>query len=97
MPLTPQEFVTKWKRVTAREKQVYQERFIDLCRLVDHHTPNDYDPTGMPSLLKWEQPKPAVDRAGRTQPNWVSLAGNTRARIMNRTKPTSIFCFIGMH
>lgn len=31
MPLTPQDFVSKWKRVTAREKQIYQERFIDLC------------------------------------------------------------------
>ena len=46
MPLTPQEFVSKWKRVTAREKQTYQEHFIDLCHLVGHQTPNDYDPTG---------------------------------------------------
>jgi len=34
MPLTPQDFVSKWKRVTAGEKQRYQERFIDLCNLV---------------------------------------------------------------
>jgi len=46
MPLTPQDFVSKWKRVTAREKQTYQEHFIDLCRLVGHQTPNEYDPTG---------------------------------------------------
>src|SRR6266545_2119 len=46
MPLTPQDFVSKWKRVTAREKQTYQEHFIDLCHLVGHQTPNDYDPTG---------------------------------------------------
>src|SRR6266545_646688 len=46
MPLTPQDFVSKWKRVTAREKQIYQEHFIDLCHLVGHQTPNDYDPTG---------------------------------------------------
>jgi len=46
MPITPQEFVSKWKRVTAREKQVYQEHFIDLCHLAGHQTPNDYDPTG---------------------------------------------------
>src|SRR5512141_490850 len=46
MPLTPQDFVSKWKRVTAREKQTYQEHFIDLCHLVGHPTPNDYDPTG---------------------------------------------------
>ena len=31
MTLTPQDFVAKWKRVTARERQVYQEHFIDLC------------------------------------------------------------------
>jgi hypothetical protein len=41
MPLTPQDFVSKWKRVTSREKQTYQEHFIDLCRLVDHPTPNE--------------------------------------------------------
>jgi hypothetical protein len=46
MPPTPHDFVTKWKRVTAREKQTYQEHFIDLCHLVGHPTPNDYDPTG---------------------------------------------------
>jgi hypothetical protein len=43
---TPQDFVSKWKRVTSREKQTYQEHFIDLCRLVDHPTPNEADPTG---------------------------------------------------
>ncbi|MCE9646013.1 MAG: class I SAM-dependent DNA methyltransferase [Chloroflexi bacterium] len=44
--MTPQDFVTKWKRVTAREKQIYQEHFLDICQLVGHQTPNDYDPTG---------------------------------------------------
>lgn len=44
--LTPQDFVSKWRRVTSREKQTYQEHFIDLCRLVDHQTPNEADPTG---------------------------------------------------
>lgn len=46
MPITPQEFISKWKRVTAREKQTYQEHFLDLCQLAGHQTPNDYDPTG---------------------------------------------------
>lgn len=46
MPITPQEFISKWKRVTAREKQTYQEHFLDLCQLVGHQTPNEYDPTG---------------------------------------------------
>jgi PAS domain S-box-containing protein len=40
MSLTPQDFVAKWKRVTSRERQVYQEHFIDLCHLVGHQTPN---------------------------------------------------------
>ena len=31
MALTPQDFVSKWKRVTAREKQTYQEHLIDLA------------------------------------------------------------------
>jgi hypothetical protein len=47
MSLTPQDFVAKWKRVTSRERQVYQEHFIDLCHLVGHQTPNESDPTGM--------------------------------------------------
>lgn len=46
MALTPQDFVSKWKRVTAREKQTCQELFIDLGHLVGHQIPNDYDPTG---------------------------------------------------
>ncbi len=46
MTFTPQDFVTKWKRVTARERQVYQEHFIDLCHLVGHQTPLEADPTG---------------------------------------------------
>ena len=46
MTLTPQDFVAKWKRVTARERQIYQEHFIDLCHLVGHPTPIEADPTG---------------------------------------------------
>jgi hypothetical protein len=45
MPFTPQDFVNKWKPVKAREKQTYQEHFIDLCRLVGHPTPIEYDPS----------------------------------------------------
>ena len=45
-PITPNDFVAKWKRVTSRERQVAQEHFLDLCRLVGHQTPNECDPTG---------------------------------------------------
>ena len=30
MTLTPQDFVAKWKRATARERQACQEHFLDL-------------------------------------------------------------------
>jgi hypothetical protein len=46
MTVTPQEFVNKWKRATAREKQVYQAHFIDLCHLAGHPTPIEFDPDG---------------------------------------------------
>jgi len=46
MALTPQDFVSKWKRVTARKKQIYQEHFIDLCHLIGHQTRMEYDPSG---------------------------------------------------
>ena len=45
MPLTPQDFVSKWKRSTGREKQIYQQHFLDLCELVRHPTPAAFDPT----------------------------------------------------
>lgn len=46
MPLTPQDFVAKWKRVSARERQIAQEHFLDLCGLAGHPTPLEYDPSG---------------------------------------------------
>ena len=44
--LTPQDFVSKWKRAEARERQSVQEHFIDLCALVGHETPMGQDPSG---------------------------------------------------
>lgn len=46
MPITPQDFVSKWKRADARERQSVQEHFIDLCALVGHETPMGQDPSG---------------------------------------------------
>ncbi len=39
--MTPAEFVHKWSRNTRHERSAAQEHFIDLCRLLDHRTPND--------------------------------------------------------
>lgn len=44
--LTPQQFVNKWKQVTTKERSSYHEHFIDLCRLIEHPTPLEVDPTG---------------------------------------------------
>jgi hypothetical protein len=46
MTLNPQDFVSKWKRAEARERQSVQEHFLDLCALVGHESPMQYDPTG---------------------------------------------------
>ena len=43
---SPQEFVAKWRNSKLKEKSAYQEHFIDLCRLVEHKTPAEDDPTG---------------------------------------------------
>jgi len=46
MPLTPQDFVSKWKRAEARERQSVQEHFLDLCQMVGHESPMQQDPSG---------------------------------------------------
>jgi type II restriction/modification system DNA methylase subunit YeeA len=43
-PMTPQEFVAKWRGSTSTEKQAYQQHFLDLCNLVGHPTPAQLDP-----------------------------------------------------
>ena len=45
-PLTPQDFVGKWKRAEARERQSVEEYFINLYGLMGHETPLQADPTG---------------------------------------------------
>jgi type II restriction/modification system DNA methylase subunit YeeA len=44
--MTPHEFIRKWKPVALTERQTAQEHFIDLCRLVNHPTPVEDDPSG---------------------------------------------------
>jgi hypothetical protein len=44
--LTPQEFVSRWRGVTLKERSASQSHFIDLCRLVGQPTPTEADPTG---------------------------------------------------
>jgi hypothetical protein len=44
--LSPQEFVSRWRGVTLKERSASQSHFIDLCRLVGQPTPTEADPTG---------------------------------------------------
>lgn len=44
--LSPQEFVAKWRNVTANERKVAQTHFNDLCLLIGHETPVAVDPDG---------------------------------------------------
>ncbi len=44
--LTPQAFVDKWRYMELKERAACQEHFIDLCRLLEHPTPAEADPTG---------------------------------------------------
>ena len=45
--MTPQEFIKKWKPVALTERATAQEHFVDLCRLFDHPTPSEDDPTAI--------------------------------------------------
>jgi hypothetical protein len=40
------EFTAKWQLVRLRERQSYQEHFIDLCRMLGVPTPAEADPLG---------------------------------------------------
>jgi type II restriction/modification system DNA methylase subunit YeeA len=43
---TPNEFITKWKASTLKERSASQEHFLDICRLIGHPTPAQSDPIG---------------------------------------------------
>ena len=44
--MTPQDFVTKWRDSTPKERAGAQEHFIDLCRMLGEKTPGDADAKG---------------------------------------------------
>lgn len=45
-PMTPQQFVTKWRESSLKESAGSQEHFIDLCRMLGERTPAESDPSG---------------------------------------------------
>lgn len=44
--MTPQQFVEKWSRIQQNERAIAQTHFNDICRLIGHPTPLEYDPSG---------------------------------------------------
>jgi hypothetical protein len=45
-PVTPDQFIAKWKTAELKERAAAHSHFIDLCRLLDEPAPTDADPTG---------------------------------------------------
>ena len=48
--MTPAEFKRKWARAKGKESAIYQEHFVDLCRLLGQPTPTEADPSGTESF-----------------------------------------------
>ena len=46
VPMTPNEFIAKWRNSALKERSGSQEHFIDLCRLLGEPTPAEADPSG---------------------------------------------------
>src|SRR5437773_1374429 len=44
--MTPQQFLTKWKRAELSERSACQQHFLDLCELLGHPKAAEVDPTG---------------------------------------------------
>jgi len=44
--VNPIEFQRKWIGVELKERSASQEHFLDICRVLDHPTPADLDPSG---------------------------------------------------
>jgi len=56
---TPEAFIAKWSETTTKERAAAQERFIDLCKLLDEKTPNEADPKG-----EWYAFEKSVEKTG---------------------------------
>ena len=45
-PMTPAEFISKWKAAELKERAACQEHFLDLCAVLEQPTPAAADPKG---------------------------------------------------
>ena len=56
--MKPQEFVAKWSKIQQKESAVAQSHFNDVCRLVGHATPTEYDRSGQNFSFETRAVKP---------------------------------------
>lgn len=70
-PMTPQEFVDKWRRSRLKERSASQEHFLDLCRMLGHPTPAKADPEGASEA---ELKKRTLTNLYNQRPTWLDLA-----------------------
>lgn len=56
--LTASQFVAKWSQIQQKETAVSQSHFNDICRLVGHPTPLEYDPAGQTFVFEAKTVKP---------------------------------------
>jgi type II restriction/modification system DNA methylase subunit YeeA len=61
--MTPEQFVAKWSKIQQKERAAAQSHFNDVCALVGHRTPLEYDPTGQNFSFETQTVKPG-DKKG---------------------------------
>src|ERR1700693_5214049 len=63
-PVTPDQFIAKWKATELKERSAAQSHFIDLCRLLDEPAPTDAEAARELDRLRcaWLNPENRVTR-----------------------------------
>ena len=56
--ISPQEFVAKWSGIQQKETAISQSHFLDICALVGHSPPIEYDPSGKNFSFEAQTVKP---------------------------------------
>lgn len=80
--MTPQDFVAKWRTTTLKERSAAQEHFLDICRLLNHPTPAEADPSGEKFTFEAGVTKQSGDKVGLMYGRKASLPGSTRVNTL---------------
>jgi hypothetical protein len=60
--MKPVEFVAKWSKIQQKERATAQTHFNDVCALVGHLTPLEYDPGGRDFSFETQAEKPEGEK-----------------------------------